>query len=238
MLLNFLKDILFPIYCVRCEKEGEGCCEKCLATIEPRITQECPVCYKEGVGAVCGGCGKLFGLDGALALYQYQDSAPLGQLIKEFKYTHARETVKIFRTLIERAYHIYGSRFEQPVTLIPIPLHERRKRERGFNQAEVFAKIMLKIWKIHHEDHSVVTLDAVSLVRQRYTEQQARLSHDKRVENLEDAFVWKGKATPRSVILVDDVFTTGSTLQAASESLKKMGVESVWGLTLARGKMS
>jgi ComF family protein len=238
MLLQLVKDVLFPVYCVGCEKEGEWCCSDCLKQITPRVTQECPVCYRENNGEACVGCKTPFGLDGILAFYVYKDTSPLGELIKQLKYTHARETIQIFKILIEQAYTICLPLFKNSAIGIPVPLHEKRRRERGFNQAEFLGKIIRKVLSNKFDAATELILDTSSLVRQRYTEQQARLSHYKRMENLENAFKWKGGAVPKSVILIDDVFTTGSTLQAASEGLKKMGVESVWGLTLARGKMS
>lgn len=239
MPLQFLKDILFPVYCVGCEREGEWCCRDCFLKIEPRAVQECPVCYRENSGEACGGCKADSFLEGTLALYRYKEHTPLGRLIKQLKYQHARETIKIFRELIFRARYIFNPHFEseKEIALIPIPLHERRKRERGFNQAELLAKLILKVWK-EQEEVNGVQLDKNSLVRTRYTEQQATLSHDERVSNLKSAFKWQGTAVPERVVLIDDVFTTGSTLQAAAQALKQAGVQRVWGLTLARGKMS
>jgi ComF family protein len=213
-------------------------CAKCLLKIEPRPTQECPVCYKEGNGMTCEMCKNSSALDGIVALYTYQEAGALGQLIKQLKYQHARETIKIFKSLAAQALPIYTSCFTDSVSIIPIPLHTRRQRERGFNQAMLLAKIFLKVWKEQRQTTDTLQLDTTSLIRSRYTEQQARLSHDKRIENLQDAFTWAGKSIPERVVLIDDVFTTGSTLQAAAKSLKQAGIKSVWGLTLARGKMS
>jgi predicted amidophosphoribosyltransferase len=111
MIGSFLKDILFPIYCVGCEQEGEWCCAKCLLKIEPRPTQECPVCYKEGNGMTCEMCKNSSALDGIVALYTYQEAGALGQLIKQLKYQHARETIKIFKSLAAQALPIYTSCF-------------------------------------------------------------------------------------------------------------------------------
>lgn len=240
MLIQFLKDILFPIYCVGCEKEGEWCCSTCLEKIEPRATQECPVCYQENNGVTCQKCRASSEIDGVIALYPYLEHSALGELIKQLKYHHARETVILFRRLSMLAQHIFYPLFDSNkyITIIPVPLHQRRKRERGFNQAEFLAKVFLKNYKESKNNSSSLVVDTVSLVRSRYTEQQARLSHDERATNLQNAFKWQGKVVPGQVVLVDDVFTTGSTLQAAAKALKQAGVRSIWGLTLARGKMS
>jgi ComF family protein len=240
MLTQFLKDILFPIYCVVCEREGEWCCLNCLQKIELRATQECPVCYQENDGTTCPGCRKSSELDGIIALYPYQENSALGELIKQLKYQHARETVALFRRLSIRAHSIFSPLFDfnEQVTIMPIPLHGRRRRERGFNQAEFLAKIFLKSYKESKNNLTNLVVDTTSLIRSRYTEQQARLSHDKRAINLQKAFQWQGKIVPERIVLVDDVFTTGSTLQAAAKALKQAGVQSIWGLTLARGKMS
>ena len=112
--------------------------------------------------------------------------------------------------------------------LVPIPLHRRRLKERGYNQSALLA----------HELGRLANLPVLEgfLVRQRDTPPQARTtSAEERRCNVADAFICADhQLGEKEVILIDDVATTGATLEAAAEALRKAGTSSVWALTLAR----
>ena len=112
--------------------------------------------------------------------------------------------------------------------LVPIPLHRRRWRQRGFNQSEEIANVLEKYV-------GIPVIDV--LVRQRATWTQTRLPPELRQENTSDAFALKISSLPdkRYWLLIDDVTTTGATLAAAAEPLKAAGAKEVWGVTVARG---
>ena len=115
---------------------------------------------------------------------------------------------------------------------IPVPLHPRRERERGFNQAQKIAMGFIDVWR----EQGIEIAAAPGLARVRHTQAQAGLGGDARRSNLSAAFAWHGTtAAPRYVVLVDDAFTTGATMQECARSLKCAGAEWVWGVSLARG---
>ncbi len=230
---QFIKDILFPIFCVECGVEGEWWCAHCRTNIKIEGVFLCPVCgQKTETGKVCDLCRPMSCLDGAMALFDYEEDNPIGKLIKQFKYNFAIDIQTLFEIILPDflptiVKPLLGS---EPV-LIPVPLHPQRRRERGFNQSDILANIMFK-----NNIFPGALLDITSLQRIRATKKQARLSGSERRKNLNDAFGWIGnKPVPRRVILIDDVFTTGATLQECAKVLKQNGTKIIWGLTLARG---
>jgi ComF family protein len=115
---------------------------------------------------------------------------------------------------------------------IPVPLHRTRQRERGFNQSEVLVRGLSSTLGCQ--------VDVTSLIRSRYTATQTRLSGPERRKNVQDAFKVReaGEIKGRHVLLVDDVCTTGATLNSCSCALKESGAETVTGIALARPQIS
>ncbi len=230
-ILNSWRDAIFPLYCVGCAQEGGWCCEPCLAKLKNDHIPACPVCQeRNAAGEVCQNCSSVSGLDGVSALFEYSEEGAAGKLIKQFKYNYARGIEDVWKKVVSvQSDAVFGKISRAgDISVIPVPLHPRRERERGFNQSEILAKIL--------SDQSSLYLDNTSLRRVRYTRQQARLSGEQRRGNLLDAFCWVSKKTaPDSVLLVDDVFTTGTTMQECARVLKQAGARQVWGWALARG---
>jgi len=244
---KFVKDILFPIFCVECGKEGEWWCDECLNRRNFPPVLKCPGCEAETAeGRICPAC--IFGcpLDGAVALAIYDEGQPLAKLVQAFKYQYAEETLAVWRKIFQK---ILGDACRLPPPLqgggegavfIPVPLHPRRERERGFNQAALLARVFVEEIKKFRliggqAAGGRVELLENALLRRRYTSQQARLSKKERAKNMSGAFVWAGQSPcPEKVWLVDDVFTTGATLRECAAVLKSVGAKEVWALTLGR----
>ena len=112
--------------------------------------------------------------------------------------------------------------------IIPVPLHAARLTERGYNQSALLARILSR--------EVGVPIDETALVRAKATQQQATLNALERRKNVEDAFACRGNVTSKHVVLVDDVCTTGSTLEACAVALRAAGAASVWAFTLARAR--
>jgi len=219
---------LFPIFCVECGAEGEWWCEKCLRKIKINPIKQ------SAVGS----------LDGLTAFFDYTEGTPLAKLIQEYKYSFARDIENLWLDVIDKCYSreggnlvLFGSGFPiKPgmiVTVIPVPLHSLRRRERGFNQSEIFAKIILnKIKKDGVDAH----IKNTKFVRSRQTRQQAKLSKMEREENIKGAFVWQDMLlrAPENIIIVDDIYTTGSTMQECAKVLKDSGAKKVYGFALAK----
>ena len=211
---NWVKDLFFPKFCVTCENvEGEWLCETCLAKIAaPKMFY----CLQPAAGGVSY-------LDNAAAFFSYEENT-VAKLIKLFKYNYLTDLAEIFAKIIKKEDFNFNWR---GFTVVPVPLHPRRERERGFNQAEIIARIFAE--KIG------LPLNK-NLRRGVYTTQQAKLTKEERQKNLKNAFVWNSAITPpEKVLLVDDVFTTGATMQECAKVLKNNGVKVVWGLALASG---
>src|SRR3989344_1381230 len=206
-LMSRLKDLLFPKFCASCKKEGSWLCGSCWPASDS---------FQEDRAVA--------NLDGIAALFNYGENT-VSRLIQMFKYNYLLEIASIFEKIItDTEFNNIWNNF----VIIPVPLHARRERERGFNQAEILAKLFAKKFglSINKNLHRII-----------YTAQQANLSGEARRLNLENAFVWKGTAegVPEKVLLVDDVYTTGATMQECAKVLKDNGVKVVWSLVLAKG---
>lgn len=211
--LAWLKDLLFPKFCVGCETEGVWLCRSCLELL---VKTEKLSPDKQNLVAPH--------LDGVTALFHYGDNV-ISKLIGMLKYDSLLELGSDFKKII------FASEFDLPAKdfiLMPVPLHPRRERERGFNQAVILAEGFAD--KLNFKINS-------DLRRQTYTAQQAKLSAADRKVNLKDAFVFENnrEPTPEKVLLVDDVFTTGATMSECAKVLKDKGVKVVWGLAFAHG---
>ncbi|MBI2484736.1 ComF family protein [Candidatus Uhrbacteria bacterium] len=214
---------LFPRLCVRCGKEGADVCPTCFATVfenAPRLA--CPVCNTySSIGARCGSCKGA--LDGLLFCASYADPVVRG-LIERWKFSFARTVEESLAQLFSRA-PLDRALAGDDWVVVPIPLHAKRKRWRGFNQAEWVAR----------QVGTRLRLPVVqALARTRATTQQARRSAEqKKRGDLSGVFEAAQPVTGR-VILCDDVYTSGATMEAAASALKQAGATSVWGVAIAR----
>ncbi len=209
--IDFLKDILFPIFCIDCNKEGVWWCDSCQEKFPPRLHQE----------NFSGGSS----LDSLSFLFPFQENTGLAKLVHFFKYNFATDVKELWQTRIDKCKD--ESLVNETMVVVPVPLHPRRERWRGFNQADLVARTV--------SDRYQLPLAGQSLRRIRATAQQAKLSKDDRQKNVKDAFVWSGGTpVPVEVILVDDVFTTGATMQECARVLKANGARRVVGFVLGR----
>jgi len=163
----------------------------------------------------------LANFDSAYSFGSYEDA--LRKLIHLFKYGKVETLAQPLARLLVRALPTEES-FD---VVLAMPMHWRKKWERGFNQAELLARPLAKRYGLKLSSN---------LRRRRYTKPQAGLSESERQENLKDSFVVPRpqQMKERRVLLIDDVFTTGATLRAASAVLKAAGAARVTALTLAR----
>lgn len=234
-ILELIKDYLFPIFCVDCGMEGRWWCQMCLNKNFTGGIFCCPVCHQSNSnGCVCEKCKATSFLNGSVAFFNYNEDCPIGILIKKFKFNLAVDITKVWKEMVQNhgdCVFVGAGWRDDKVLIIPVPLHKKRFNERGFNQSEIIARLVFE-----NLDNRQAIFDKTNLIRQKNTAQQARLNKKQRFENIKDAFVWRGNNLDGyNIILVDDVYTTGATMQACAQVLKQYGANNVYGLTLARG---
>jgi competence protein ComFC len=226
-------DFLFPRHCLGCGKVGSYFCSNCLNLVLLKDEQICPLCEKGTFGGLTHpGCRRPFGLDGLTSIFAYK--GVVAKAIKKLKYKFvkdlAEELVELFLSFCGEE-KLFSDFCRLPdVVLVPIPLHPRRLRWRGFNQAELLGKLIAKNLGIKF----VPDL----LVRVKDTRPQVDLDRKCRQQNILGAF----RKNPNSqfvirnslILVFDDVWTTGATLREAGKVLKRNGAKKVWGLTIAR----
>lgn len=195
----------------------------------------CPVCHlANGNGKNCLNCKAASRLESVVAFFDYKESGAVSSLIKNFKYNFATDIHNLWENIFENFLSEIRSKSDWPIadiTIIPVPLHSSRYRERGFNQADLLARAFFESLKKYQGE---IDFDNTGLRRTRATKQQARLNRQERLENLKDAFLCEFKTPPKNVILVDDVFTSGATMRECARALEAAGVEKVFGLVMAR----
>ncbi|MGO9124229.1 MAG: ComF family protein [Terriglobales bacterium] len=155
----------------------------------------------------------------------------LRELIHMLKYDGIRPAANVLGRMLAEAIATLPLHFTQvPVVIVPVPLHQRKRHQRGFNQAELIARAALKL-----EPSAQFELKS-ALDRTRETQSQIGLSRHQRRENLRGAFVVTapGEIRGREVLLVDDVFTTGTTVSECARVLRRAGAATVYVATVAR----
>ena len=218
-------DILFPRYCVGCKKEGSFICDSCLRA-QPLIAPPvCPLCGRpQASSMLCSDCIRWKAdIDGIRSPFRFE--GVIQQAVYQLKYRNLRSIAPML------AGFLYDFMEKNPIqgeVLVPVPLHKSRIRERGYNQSTLLAKGLAKLCGLPVIHNSLVKHEK-SLPQARTTSVEERKKNVSDVFSVRDEYL-KGKA----IILVDDVSTSGATLDACAGVLKEAGAVSVWGLTLAR----
>ncbi len=225
--LEGVLDVLFPPRCAGCGRPGNiGLCAACWRRVVPVRRPYCPRCGQPtSHPRPCPTCraGILQALDLARAAALYR--SPLKDAIHAFKYRRDRRTGEALAAYMAARLR----RAPLPVdVVVPVPLHPRRQRRRGFNQAALLAQAVAQALE------RPLLLDVLERVRA--TPPQVTLPWRERRTNMQGAFACRRPAAVRGrhVLLVDDVMTTGSTLEACATALKEAGARGVWGYVLAR----
>ncbi len=252
MLIRSLQpahDLLYPPRCAACTTRlpspaSADFCPACESQLEPITGPRCQICSEPYTGQFadgfsCPNCAnQIYAFD--CAITSWQCTGPLREAIHRYKYgkcLHLRLplAVKLHDTFSDPRFPSGTSpalENHDPAAswlLIPVPLHSRRFRERRFNQSLELANTLSKLSGIPCQD---------LLRRTRYTTAQAALNRQQRLKNLAGAFCLKPRTTlpPHAgILLIDDVFTTGSTAHECALALKKAGASRIIVLTVARG---
>ena len=224
-LQEVVVDFFFPRRCVGCGKTGEFLCVDCVRKLPRLLPPFCERCGKpESTGRLCSTCwGAHTAIDGIRSPFRFD--GVVRQAVHELKYRKLKALSGCLAQLL--AEYLQANDIPGEV-LVPVPLHSRRLRERGYNQSALLASNLGKF----------VSLQVVEncLFRAKGGLPQARTTNvEDRRSNVAGAFACKDEQLRGSrVLLIDDVCTSGATLEACALALKSAGVLSVWGLTLAR----
>jgi ComF family protein len=218
-------DLLFPRWCVGCGREGNFICPSCLNSL-PRIKPPlCPRCgLPQSSAKICPACAEWEAeIDGIRSPFRFD--GVVRQAIHELKYRNLRAIAGLFARLLND--YLTTNPIPGEV-LVPVPLHPKRLRERGYNQSQLLARELAKLNKLPLIDDC--------LIRAHHSPPQARTANaSERRSNVADAFACRDQRLKgKAVLLIDDVSTSGATLDGCARALKEGGATSVWGLVLAR----
>jgi ComF family protein len=225
-----LVNALFPIRCVGCGAHGLWLCVSCNRDIPRLGSLRCFDCGVAQIdGRFCLSCRSVHALDGIWAVAPYR--APVvGEAIRVLKYAPAWALAQPLAAVLFSFTVAWPFLFSAEAIFVPVPLHPKKERERGFNQAHLLTAQVLRL-------RGGGTCGCWLLERTRMTDAQAQQSPEGRRSNVQAAFAARafGAYVPARLILVDDVATTGATLDACASALRTAGAREVFALVLAKG---
>jgi len=242
---DMILDILFPKRCINCGKFEDFLCCECKSSLKVIGFQRCPNCKKKNFcGKFCDEkfsmneklCSKNFHFDQLILCFLYDRNTVLQKLIVNFKYKFLRSINEFFISILENQFSkFFYSNIEdfpsisESIVVVPVPMSKQKLRLRGDNHSKILAynfakKLNLKfcdaLWRDHRED-------------------QAKLKRSDRLINLRNSIFVKKEyesfLANKTIILIDDIVTTCSTVNECSKALKTAKVSSVCVLALARG---
>ena len=230
---ELIMDLVFPRRCAVCDRPvdrlSRGACRKCRSDIVYIKSPFCMKCGKqlnEQQREYCDDClrRKHFYLQGK-ALYDYGSMA---DSIFRFKYRGRQEYARFYG---KEFYERYGAwlRAIRPDALVPVPIHASRKRKRGYNQAELLAKELSKC--------SGIPVNRKLIIRKMKTRPQKDLTMQERQNNLKKAFkICQNDVKLSTIVIIDDIYTTGSTIDDMAKLLMASGIQKVYYMALAVGR--
>lgn len=234
--IGALLDLIYPprLNCIVCNKclhtnDKYGICSSCMGEISFIGEQSCQKCSKpmfnQGGVVLCCDCKQnQYFFKKSLSVVEYKGL--IQDLIYRFKYydtTYLSRSMALMMAEVIKRENIYAD------AIIPVPLHPRRRKERGYNQSLLLAKYIGRETKISHKSNN--------LIRVKYTRVMHNLSRRERQDNLTDAFELRDRdfIYGKDLLLIDDIFTSGATANACSRVLIEGGAKSVIVVTFARG---
>lgn len=226
---QYIFDLVFPVNCAICGKDEKYLCNKCLLKLSKLPNQLCIVCKKPSpYGKTHIDCVSRNTVDGTISALSYKDHN-VKRVIEIYKYKFIEElSLDLIQSLTNEIQNQGLKNFFQEFVLIPVPLHKKRFFWRGFNQSELLATSLSQKLDI--------PINKELVQRIKNTKPQTKLTADERKKNLVEAFsVHTDQNYKQKFLLIDDVITTGSTLNEIAKVLKQAGAQEVWAATVAHG---
>lgn len=221
-IFTFLLDLIFPIFCVCCKKEGEWVCDKCIDIFINKNNKNF-ITQKKNIE-------DLTYVDNIFYFYNFNNDV-IVKLIHSLKYKYAYDVSRFLSILICDNFHKFISNYNNFI-IIPVPLNKKRFNERGFNQSEIILKKL--------KEKSIFNFEIVNLLKRiKNTKHQASLIKEGRENNLKNAFCLNydlnfEKYKNYNIIIFDDVVTTGNTIDKCAKVLRENGFNKIIiGLTFA-----
>jgi competence protein ComFC len=228
--INKLIDFFFPVYCLNCQKPGQWLCFKCASKI--KISKNaCFICNKfEKTGKICPFCRYKQGelakpclFDSFIYISSYQEKS-LKKLIIALKYSGVKEIANILAKILNQK--IKETWPKQKNILIPIPIQKNRKKIRGYNQTELIAQALVK-------NNNYLKIDNNLIIEKKGMHQTGRRIKDRFKK--QNQLIWLGSSlSNKNIIIIDDVVTTGATLNSAALALKRAGAKNIKAATILK----
>lgn len=231
LVKNLILETLFPIFCFGCGDEGSFLCKKC-----QKVVLWCaPSCFGCGklvppskavtAGRTCGSCRRKSPIYAFLSPFLYEETV-IRDLIHACKYKRVRGIGDLFAVILAEYCQRYGILLPPHMIITPIPLYPSRERTRGFNQSAVIARRFAELMNIRY---------VPALVRVKKTKPQVELAFQERLKNVNGVFRISDvdAILNESILLIDDVKTSGATTEEAARVLKEAGVGRVYAMTVA-----
>ena len=228
-----INELLFPRHCPVCDHVvpyKRLICPECYPLLHKVSEPACRKCgkpLKKAEEEYCTDCGvkKHFFTQGR-AVFQYDGA--MKQSIYRFKYANRQEYAEFYGTQAVKTLNDFFRQVQADL-LVPVPLYAAKMRKRGFNQAQCFAQAISK--------YTGISVDTKTVVRIRNTTPQKELDELGRQNNLKKAFkIGRNDVKLKTIIVIDDIYTTGSTIDAVAQVLLEAGAKRVYFVVLATGK--
>jgi len=233
---KFILDLIFPLKCVICGKKSDKIlCFECVEKIKINEGKGiCLFCNKESFGnRTCDKCLKKHFLDGLSAVSDYANPI-INNLIKFYKYNEMVDLELYFQYLIFKFFKNNKPAFlfwnKESAIIIFVPLYYKKEKSRGFNQSKTIAVFLKEILALNIADDVLIRVKDKT-PQANIDDKILRRKNIKNVYKCQNSDLIKGK----NIILVDDVSTTGSTLDECAKILKQAGANKVWGFVIAKG---
>jgi competence protein ComFC len=240
-LKKFILDTLFPVQCLLCKQDDFWVCPKCLGKIKMLPAQVCPYCEKINIpgGKICPDCKEKFlaknqvvPVDNLIVAVKYNETG-ISHIIHLFKYRFVSDLSRPFGKLLVKS--LIENNSPVPDLIIPVPLHKRRLRWRGFNQSELLADYISQ----NLTPGFSIPVASDLIYRKRYTTAQMKIkNYEERKKNIKNAFGTRENMVynlnNKNILLIDDIATTGSTFFECGRVLKAAGAGKIYSCVIAR----